>query len=223
MMNDLIVPLTLTCFQIDAYETLGEQVVAGTVTAVIVGRWCFHREVDETEFFVHRDLRPHTGVAIDGPRVVLPAVVAELTWAGNRVEGPQQLAGAHVERAHETFRVVVRRDGRAFTERRTDDRHVFHDGRRRMPSDLSGLEIDWLPVAEHRADLQIDDAVVAEGADHRAGFRVQLDETIAGGDIQNPLITTAIGPVRKAAPRQLTGRDAGAFPFAQAVLPDFLA
>ena len=55
-------------------------------------------------------------------------------------------------------------DGHAFLERRADDDDVVDDGRRRVQADLAGLEIDLLAVADDRADLQIDDAVLAERA-----------------------------------------------------------
>jgi hypothetical protein len=36
-----------------------------------------------------------------------------------------------------------------------------------VDADLAGLEIDLLALPFHRTDLQIDDAVLAEGGNHR--------------------------------------------------------
>ena len=78
MVHELEVPLALAGLQIDADEALGEQVVARPMAAVVVGRRRFDRQVDEPQLFVHRDLRPDADVAVDGPGLVLPRVVAEL-------------------------------------------------------------------------------------------------------------------------------------------------
>src|SRR5204863_2271881 len=93
MMDVLKMPFPLSGLQIDADETLGEQVVAWPVAAVEVRRRRLDGQVHESAFFVDGDLRPHAGIAVDGPRLVLPGVVAELAGTRNRVERPEQLAG----------------------------------------------------------------------------------------------------------------------------------
>ena len=52
MVHELVVPLPLPGLQIDADQALGEQVVAGTMAAVEVGRGRLDRQVDEAELFV---------------------------------------------------------------------------------------------------------------------------------------------------------------------------
>src|SRR5207244_5297631 len=94
--------------------------------------------------------------------------------------------------------------------RRADDDHVFHHGRRRMDADLARLEIDLLALAEHRADLEIDDPVLAERGDERSVLRAQLDEAIAGRHVDDPIVALAVGPVRDAASRELARRNGGA-------------
>ena len=121
VMDELEVPLPLAGPQIDGNEAFGKQVVAGTVAAVEVGRRRLNRQIHEAEFLVGGDLGPHARVAVHGPRVVFPRVVAEFTGPRNRVERPEQLAGARVEGADQPLGVVVRADGRAFAERRADD------------------------------------------------------------------------------------------------------
>src|SRR6185503_4152250 len=145
MMNELEVPLALTGLEINRNQALAVQVVSRALAAVVVRRGRFNRKIDETELFVHSDLRPHAGVAVDGPRAIQPRVVAELSGTWNRVERPQHLAGAYVIRAHESLGVVVRRDRHAFLHRRSDEHHILDDGWGRVKADLTGLEVDLLP------------------------------------------------------------------------------
>ena len=179
-MDDLVVPLALAGLQVDADEAVAEQVVAGTMAAVEVRRRILDRQVDQAELLVDGDLRPHAGVAVLRPRLLLPGVVAEFTRLRDRVERPEQLAGADVPRAHQALGVVVRLHRQAFAERRADDDHVLGDGRRRVEADLAGLQIDLLALADDGADLHVDDAVGAEAGDRHAGLRVERDQAIAG-------------------------------------------
>src|SRR5262245_42733371 len=223
MMHQLEMPLSLPGPQIDADDAFREQMVSGTMTAVVIRRRRFNGQVDEAELFIDGDLRPHTGIAVHRPRIVLPRFVAKFAGTGDRVERPQQFAGAYVERAHDAFGVVVRADGRPFTERRSDDRHVIPNRRRGMPPNLSFLEIDRLAVAVHSANFQINDAVVTKRADRRAVFRIQLDQAVTRGHVQNAFIAAAVSPIRESTAGQLTWREPRAKTFAQTVLPDLLA
>src|SRR5262245_54444133 len=101
-MHELEVPLALTRFQIDADEALTEQVVARAVAAIEVRRRRLDRQVHEARLLIDGNLRPHPGVPVDRPRLVLPRVVAELAGSWNGVELPQLFAGS----------VVVGADGR---------------------------------------------------------------------------------------------------------------
>ena len=115
MVHHLEMPFPLARPQIDADETLGKQVVSRTLAAVVVRRRRLDREINEAEIFVDGDLRPHTGVARLGPRTVFPGFIAELARARNGIESPELFSAAHIERAHETFGVVVRGDGGSFS------------------------------------------------------------------------------------------------------------
>jgi hypothetical protein len=72
----------------------------------------------------------------------------------------------------------VGHDRHAFLERRSHDDHVLDHGRRRVQSDFTLLEIDLRALASDGAPLQIDDAVLAERRNHRAGLRVERDQAI---------------------------------------------
>ena len=67
MVHEPEVPLSLTGLEIDAHETLGKQVVSGSVATVVVGRGGLNRQVRQPEIFVDADLRPYAGVAVDRP------------------------------------------------------------------------------------------------------------------------------------------------------------
>ena len=91
-----------------------------------------------------------------------------------------------------------------------------------MHADLAPHRIDRLAIAEHRRFLQVDDAVLPEGADHRAGFGVELDELKADRDVQHTLVTP-VGPVGDAASGQLPGSGRTARAFSLGMRPHQLA
>ncbi len=222
-MDELEVPLALAGLQIDADEAFREQVVAGSMAAIEVRGGRLDRQVDETQFFVDADLAPDADVPVARPRPVLPRLAAVVAGPRNGVELPELLPRAHVEGADEPFRVVVGLDGAPLPEGGTDYGDVARDRRCRVHADFTGLEINLLLVAVHDADFQVDEPVLAERGDRRAGLRVQLREPIARRDVDDALVAAAVGPVGQASARQLTGREAGALPFTHAVRPDQLA
>src|SRR5438309_8050020 len=75
------------------YTTLfrSEQVVTGPVTAVEIRGRRFDRQVHETKILIDRDLRPHAGVAVLFPGIVLPGVVAELGFLRRSEEHTSEL------------------------------------------------------------------------------------------------------------------------------------
>ena len=219
-MHHLEVPLADAGLQVDGHEALREQVVAGTVAAVLVDGRRFNGQVDEAGFGVDRNLGPDADVAGPFPRTVLPRVVAELARAGNRVEAPQLLAGLHVERADQALGVRAVPVADPFEHRRADDDRVVHDRRRRVQTDFALLEIELLVLADDDADLQVDDTAGAERHDRHAGLRVQFDEPVAGRHVEDALVTAPVGPVGEAAARELAGRPArGALALVHAVHP----
>ena len=165
VVDELVVPLALAGLQIDRDEAFAEQIVAGTMAAVVVAGRQLDRQIGQAELFVDADLRPHAGVAGVRPRVVLPGVVAELAGLGNRVEDPQPLAGAHVEAADVALDVAscssVRRRSRCAAPTMTTLLATIGVACRPI-SPVSGsiVLIDVL--------LQIDDAVLAEAGDRDA-------------------------------------------------------
>ncbi len=84
-----------------------------------------------------------------------------------------------------------------------------------MEARFAGFEIYLFAGAGGHADLQVHHAVLAEPGNRYAGVRVQLDEAIAGGHEDDPVVALAIGPVRDAAAGQLPGRDRCALAFAE--------
>ena len=80
-----------------------------------------------------------------------------------------------------------------------------------METDFAGDEVDFLIVIL----LQIDYAVFAEGANRRAGLRIECDEAISGSNVEDSFFAP-IAPIRESPARELTGRilTSGAFTFA---------
>ena len=213
--------------QVDRDEALGVEVVAGAVAAVLVDGRRFDRQIDDAGFGVGGDLRPHADVAGPVPRSVFPRLVTGLAGAGHRVEAPDLLAGAGVEGAHEALDVGAVEIAQALEHRGADDDHVVDDGRRRVQPDFTLLEIDLdllAVLADHHADLHVDDAVLAEAFDRLAGLGVERDQLIAGGHIDDAIVALAVGPVREAAAGELARSPAaGALALIQAVDPLQLA
>ena len=216
-MHELEVPLPLAGLEIDGDKAFGKEVVTWPVAAVVIGCGCLDRQVHEPELFVDADLCPDADVAIDGPGVVLPRLMAVFARIRNRVEPPDLFASPHVERAHEPFRVVVRRDRGPLTERRSDNDDVAGDGGRRVNADLPRGEIDLLVHALDHADFQVEHALVRERLNHGARLCVELHELIARRHVNDAFVAFPIGPVRHAAPGQLPRRYRCALSLAQAV------
>src|SRR6185295_11204078 len=127
---------------------------ARAVTAIIITGGQFDGHVDRAESFVDRHLSPRAGIAGVFPRTLFPGVVAELSWARDRMENPQPSAGAHIEGADvallicEAFRRAARK------MRGADEDDIARHDRSGVQTDLAGDQIHGLIVIE----LQIDDA-----------------------------------------------------------------
>src|SRR5712691_9022967 len=176
MVDQLEVPLPFACLQIDRDQTLGEQIVAGPMAAVEVGCRRLDGQIHEAELLVDGHLVPDAHVAVSCPGFVFPRLVAELAGPWNRLEVPQPLPRAYVERLDEAFGVVVRARRVAFPECGADDDHAAGDGRRRVQADFSGDRIDGLPRPVDGGRLEVNGAVLAERLDTLAVLRVQRDE-----------------------------------------------
>src|SRR5205814_10216992 len=145
------------------------------------------------------DAGPDAGVAVDRPRFFFPRLAARLAGPRHRLERPEQLAGARVERTDEALRVVVRLDRHALFERRADQDDVLHDRRGRVKTRFARVEIDLVALTREHSGLQIDDTGLAERRDDGAVLRVQFDEAVAGRDVDHAVVAAAVGPVRDAA------------------------
>src|ERR1700744_5319447 len=91
-----------------------------------------------------------------------------------------------------------------------------------MNADFTRLQIDLLAGSIDHPDFHIHHSVFAEARDHGSCVRVERNEPVAGGDVDNPIVTAAITPVSKAAARKLPRRDGCPLAFPYAVGPDQL-
>ena len=216
-MNRLVVPDAVAGGDLHRHDAVCEQVVAKTVPAVEVPGRHLDRQVDVAELFVDRHLAPDTSVAGVAPRVVQPAVVAELVRIRDGVEDPPPLPGPGVVPADVALRFLLR--GRRDTRevRRANDDDPVGDDRRRMQPDLAGHRVDVLvePLFE------VDDALVAEVGHPSTGLGVQSDEPIAGGDVEDDAVAPVV-PVGQAAPGQPAWRAGAPLALVEPVYPEHL-
>ena len=119
----------LPVLRVERDEAVAEQVGALPVAAVEVVLRAAGRDVDDAALLVDRLLAPVVGAADGLPRVRRPGVVAELAGPRHGVKGPDQRAGAHVERAD-----VAGRRGVLLVRRRAEDDQVLEHAPRRAAS-----------------------------------------------------------------------------------------
>src|SRR5262249_31493264 len=98
VVDRLKMPHTLSGFRFHTHETLGKAVVAWTIRTVVVAAWRRHGQVDVIKFGVVGHLRPDVRVPVELCGSVQPGVVARFPGARHRVERPERLSGADVER-----------------------------------------------------------------------------------------------------------------------------
>jgi hypothetical protein len=99
-----------------------------------------------------------------------------------------------------------------------DDDDVVDDDRSGMQTDLAGDRIHRLIAFE----LEIDNAVFAEGRNGAAGGGAQGDHLVAGGDVDDPFFLS-VSPVRQTTSREPPRRRLAPLAFIQAVHPPHLA
>src|SRR5262249_22941263 len=154
---------------------------------------------------------------------VLPRVVAELTGRGNGIKSPELFSGPHIKGPNQTLGVVVRGDGRPFFHGRPDDHNVLDHNRCGMDADFTGFQIDLFVGAFDDTDFQINHAIFTERTDGSAGLRIERNEPVSGGHVQDTLVASAVGPVSDTASRQLSWRDSCTLALAKTVSPYQLA
>ena len=138
------------------------------MAAIVVSRRGLDWQVDQSEFFIHRDLSPHAGVARLRCGIVQPCVRTKLVRQRNRVKDPEALAGADVICADISLVIVVRLRRHPFPECSTGDHHVFGDNGRGVDPDLPINQINALIVLK----LQIHRSIFSERGYEIAGFRI---------------------------------------------------
>src|ERR1700690_4307318 len=151
------------------------------MTAIVVSGRHLYRQIDQAEFLVDRNLCPHAGISVRGPRTIKPCVVAKLSRLGNRSESPEELAGAYVEGANQAFGVVVSPRAESIPKRCAHDDFVFRYHRGRMQTYFSLHQIDLVACADLGSYLQVNHSVFSEGGVRNARFRIECNQTIAGG------------------------------------------
>ena len=75
VMNQLVVPLALPRFQIHSHDTLAEQAVARTMTAIKIAGRKLYRQVSQAEIFIDADLGPRADVAGVLGGIFFPSII----------------------------------------------------------------------------------------------------------------------------------------------------
>ena len=224
MVDELKMPFTLAGLEIDADQAVGKEIIAGAMASVKIGTRRFDGQVGKAKVFVYRHLGPHTGVAVDGPGFIEPAVIAEFAGPRNGVELPKLFAGMDIEGKNHAFGGVVGLRGASFAECGAyENDAAARDRGRGVEADLAGVDVDGLAGAVDREAFEIDEPPGAEGANASAGMGVEGYELVTRGDINDAVVTFAIGPVRDAAAGELTRRIGGAGAFTFGMGPDEFA
>ena len=201
--------------RVEADDAVREQVVALAVAAVEVVRRSAHRQVDVAEFQIGGHRRPDVGAADPFGGAVLPGRVAELAAAGDRMEGPQQLAGTSVVTADVAGRPLRLR--RPVHDRRADDDHVADHGRRRGVSVLVGAVVERTD-----AGRKVDGARVAEVPARCPRRRIERDQArVAGGEVD--VLGPSVCPPGEAAMQEAVVRGAAGQVALRVVHPELLA
>ena len=202
VMDGLEVPFHLAGLEVNRHQALPYKPVAGPLTAIEVRRRRFNRQVGEAGFRIGGHFGPDAGVAGVFRRAFEPGVVAGLTLLRNGVKFPELPAGTHVVGARRALVVAITRRRETFPERRADQHHVAGHGRRRLPADFAGNQVglDLLIIVR----LQVDGAVVAEGADALPGLGVQRDQQVARRYVEDARIFT-VAPIDQASPGNCLG------------------
>ena len=96
-MNSLEIPFQFPSEGVGGDKSIREQIVAGTVAAVVVSGRSAERQVNDAAFLVDGDRHgPDIGTAAAFPAVPTPGVVPNFTRLGDSVEIPDLLPGAGV-------------------------------------------------------------------------------------------------------------------------------
>ena len=179
-------PDALAGVRIEREERVGEQVVAGTVCAVEIGRGGSGGDEDESTLYIDCHARPVVGTARVGPGVLRPSVVAELAGTRNGVERPAQPSCSDVVGAD----VSVRR-GQSFGRPATDDVQILVDDARRRQAYGLPLRISAQIV------MKIDAAAAPEIGEWLAGREIERVDVAAERGQQS--LFFAVSPVGEAA------------------------
>ena len=217
VVHELEVPLALAGLQVDGDEALARRGCCPDDGRRRSQRSAFRPADSEAGVFVDADLRPHAGVAVQRPRIVLPGVVAEFAGPRDRVEASRAACRCgRRTRGPGPWCCCASSTVMPFSERRADDdqcrrrRSAWSGGRsRRSPRSiwLVGCRRPRLPSDRRRRRCRTPRSAAPV-------LRVQRDQPVAGRDVQDAVVALAVGPVGDAAPDSWRGAIAARLPFA---------
>ncbi len=171
VMNHLEVPQAPAGPGIQREQAVAEQVRPPAIGAVKVVLRARRRRKDDATLLVDRKFAPHVRSAHALPRVLWPGLIAELAGTWNRVEGPHQLARAHVKSAYIAGCGPISLIGRG-----AKNQQIF-----KHPSGRGGLyQPNGLGIAIQSL-FQVDAATVAEGENRPTRARINGAQGMVAG------------------------------------------
>src|SRR3954451_15354972 len=186
-MHRLKVPETFPRPRVEGEERVREEVRAGAVATVKVGRGRACGDVDDAACDIYGHPRPGVRAAGSAPRVRGPRLNPELAGPWDGVEGPADFSRARIVRAHVTGRGAF-----LLANARPLDEQILEDDTRARCDEVGVLDI---PI---EATREIDRTGIAEGGDWMAIVRVQGVQPAPGRE-EDPPIAGAVCPVDDAA------------------------
>jgi hypothetical protein len=170
-MHELIVPLALSCSRVEANQRFAEEIRARSrATIEIVARRA-HGQIEQSAGVIERHRSPDVRVAGVGLAAGAPCFHTEFAGARHGVKGPHEFAGAGVERADVSGRVLF--INQAVGDAVAHDHEVLIDHRRAGVGVVLGVGLPAESVDK------VDHAVIAEGVHWCAGFGIEFDEAVA--------------------------------------------
>ena len=106
MVNELVVPQSLSSFEVYGDETIGKQIVTVSMSTVIIVGGHFSWQIRDSEIQVRTDLPPHSGVTGIPPRFIEPSVIPEVVGTWNSVKNPLPLTGLGIVPANIALHIL---------------------------------------------------------------------------------------------------------------------
>src|SRR5262245_3293490 len=213
-MRHLEMPDPLAGASIQADQAFSKEAIARSLAAVVVIAGSAERQIDVAQRLVRAHHRPDIRIARCLPRILLPGLIAVLTFAGDGAEKPLLLARADIEAPQVAGRHFLYH-GEVQYGGAHNHNIAANDGRR-------GNAVMAPIYGATQPPGQVNAPIMAEGGNGLACLRIQADQ-IAVACAEKDSLIVPISPVRDAPMYKTMIRRRGAFPRLRVVDPPCLS